>query len=148
MSINLRHGPSPPGKRSDQPVLFVLSPAPQSSCQIARHMKYIRVASKLARVVKEINLAILTLKIDNKFLKSPIITEMSEFAFFNFNNIPTRSNPVKIHLNLPAFCSSIFKTTILISGICLKVKTSCFHLHLSHLHKRPTTWWLDEPKGG
>ena len=68
-------------------------------------MKYIRVASKLARVVKEINLAILTLKIDNKFLKSPIITEMSEFAFFNFNNIPTRSNPVKIHLNLPAFCS-------------------------------------------
>ena len=82
-------------------------------------MKYIRVASKLARVVKEINLAILTLKIDNKFLKSPIITEMSEFAFFNFHNIPTRSNPVKIHL----------KTTILISGICLKVKTSCFHLH-------------------
>ena len=71
-------------------------------------MKYIRVASKLARVVKEINLAIFTLKIDNKFLKSPIITEMSEFAFFNFNNIPTRSNPVKIHLNLPAFCSSIF----------------------------------------
>lgn len=89
-------------------------------------MKYIRVASKLARVVKEINLAILTLKIDNKFLKSPIITEMSEFAFFNFNNIPTRSHPVKIHLNLPAFCSSIFKTTILISGIYLKVKTSCF----------------------
>ena len=70
-------------------------------------MKYIRVASKLARVAKEINLAILTLKIDKKFLKSPIITEMSEFAFFNFHNIPTRSNPVKIHLNLPAFCSTI-----------------------------------------
>ena len=123
------HGPSPPGKRSDQPVLFVLSAAPQSSCQIARHMKYIPVASKLARVVKEINLAILTLKIDNK-------------CVFNFNNIPTRSNPVKIHLNLPAFwsfCCTIFKTTILISGICLKIKTSCFHLHLSHLHKRPTT---------
>ena len=94
-------------------------------------MKYIRVASKLARVVKEINLAILTLKIDNKFLKSPIITEMSEFAFFNFNNIPTRSNPVKIHLNLRPFTgfllwSSIFEKTILISGICLKVKTRVF----------------------
>ena len=71
-------------------------------------MKYIRVASKLARVVKEINLAILTLKIDNK-------------CVFNFNNIPTRSNPVKIHLNLPAFCSAIFKTTILISDIYAKV---------------------------